>query len=334
ITRTGIEQKGSNWTYPDSFRLTINGSGERLIKQSDGSPAVYRVENRPDIYVLNYGGRDWQGGQTGDSYWLVKTADGAQYRLGYMADAVSYQKTTGCMSASDSGCDGTENDWDSEIIAWNVDTITDPFGNQIQYDYTNSDSGYDSANFWCSWGGNCRFRSHTHNSKVSQIRYNYAGRVTTQSPTSSSWRLAGSFASNIILEYAEEGARLSAIQVEHGGHIQRRYEIVAETVTKDSPGDCKFTTGGDRQDLKNSTRIVNSITEKALVEGSWVTLPTTTFQYELYSHYTYSNNYGCFLYLYLDTVANGYGGETEFQYTHDGRQRGDYETCHKKSDCT
>ncbi|MCP4426714.1 MAG: hypothetical protein GY803_19655, partial [Chloroflexi bacterium] len=323
ITRTGIEQKGSNWTYPDSFRLTINGSGERLIKQSDGSPAVYRVENRPDIYVLNYGGRHWQGDQNGDSYWLVKTADGAQYRLGYMADAVSYQKTTGCMS----NCD--ENDWDTEIIAWNVDTITDAFGNQIQHDYIRP-RRYESEKFWCSWGGVCQFKSETYNSQVSRIRYNYAGRVTTQSPTSSSWRLAGSFASDIILEYAEEDTRLSAIQVEHGGHIQRRYEIAAETVTLDSPGDCKYTEpSSSPETLKNSTRIVNSITEKALVEGSWVTLPTTTFQYQSYSHYTYNNKYSCFLYLYLDTVANGYGGETEFQYTYDGRQKGDYERCHK-----
>jgi hypothetical protein len=62
-----------------------------------------------------------------------------------------------------------------------VDTITDAFGNQINYQYIRP-TRYDNWGFWCPWGGNCGWYVWTYNSQIATIRYNFNTRITALPP--------------------------------------------------------------------------------------------------------------------------------------------------------
>lgn len=332
ITRTGIKNETTYWNYPDTFRLAVNGIGGRLIPTgSEGNAAVYRVEDTPQFKVYNYGGRTWEEDQTGNSYWVVRGADGAQYRLGYTADSVSRQGVRGIDAPS----------YDYEIIAWHVDTITDAFGNQVNYDYIQP-GRHEDYGFWCPWGGVCGWEVDTYNSQIETISYNFNTRVATP-PAHDVARLVDQAntnpASRITFVYDDLEARLAAIYVFHGSGTDpiRKYVIHAQTANYVHPNPkCdEYHANGAHTPLSTSTRVINDIEEQGFdaIANEWVALPKTQFTYTLKPHFTHLGDAECFQYQYLTEVENGYGGSVEFTYFSDGRIKGDYENCKGVASC-
>jgi len=326
ITRTKIENGASWWTFHDEFRLTMSGVGGRLVHQGQANGGeLYFVEDNPQMRVYNYGGNSWAENQTGNSYWIVMDGSGSQYRLGYTASAVSYQ-----------GVDSldADSDYDAvDIIAWHVDTITDAFGNQINYEYTRP-GRFDSWGFWCPWGGNCEWKVYTFNSQVTEISYNFDDRITSVPANNTVARLRNSATagSRITFAYdANDGNRLATVNVYHGNfpHPSRRYVIEAVTWQIASPGNCD----AKQQTVKSDTRAIDWIEEQSIdpQTGAFISaLPRTSFEHQTLPH----GDGGCFLYKYLNAVENGYGGRTEINYASDNRQVGTYTRCSGSEACT
>jgi hypothetical protein len=331
ISRTGIENGASWWTFPDQYRLTIHGVGGRLLAagSSEGGELFY-IEDQPGLRVINYGGRSWAQNQSGNSYWIVQDGRGTTYRLGYTPHSVSYQG----VDSLDAG-----DDYDHvDIIAWHVDTITDAYGNQINYEYIRP-ARIENWGFWCpwggNWGGNCAWSVHTFNSQPSSIAYNFPGRITSLPPTNTVGRLSNSQQPGSRLTFTYDSHNfLTQINLYHGGqpHPSRRYVINASTIEVPSPSACDefkveysayFT-------LKSRTRVVNWVEEQAWdgQSNSFVAaLPKTTFNYTNHPHFMVGGQ-GCFLYKYLSAVNNGYGGRTELTYVSDHRQIGVFDNCY------
>ncbi|HFE66376.1 MAG TPA: RHS repeat protein, partial [Chloroflexi bacterium] len=109
-------------------------------------------------------------------------------------------------------------------------------------------------------------------------------------------------------------------------------EIDAATVSVPNGG-CKDgpPNGSQGSETRYSrTRILNSITEYGYTRdtnGSVypVSLPAVNFTYENKHHYFEPDRGTCFVYKYLSRVDNGYGGSTQFVYTHNNRVVGSYD---------
>lgn len=90
IVRVGVELQfnGANpFTYhADKFRMTLNGTGYEIYPS--GTPGVWVVKDAPGIRVT----RHYDSTLSTDGlYWVVTTADGTQYRLGYTTDSEEWQ---------------------------------------------------------------------------------------------------------------------------------------------------------------------------------------------------------------------------------------------------
>lgn len=324
ITRSGITNGPDYWLFPDTFRLAFNGTGGRLVKgATTNGVTTFYVEDMPNIQVLNYGGRTWDVESTGNTYWIVKDGNGVTYRLGYTDDSISFQ-------------DARSNNGDTkrELIAWHVDTVTDAFGNQINYSYIRP-TRHENWGFWCPWGGNCFWDVWTYTGQVTDIRYNFNDRITALPAAHNVQRLQETTAvaaSHIQFVYGGTDQRLSEIKVFHGSGTLpiRKYLIAGENQYVNNPPFCdELQPNGTNTTLQTWTRVINSITEQGYTPqngGQWVSLPPTTFTYISKYHF---DHYGaaCFQYRYMSAYENGYGGKVEFAYASDGRQGGIYANC-------
>ncbi len=93
----------------------------------------YYVKDAPGMFVERY--YDAANSATDGLYWIVITPDGTRYRLGRTDDAEEYQTAPYHYYISVDGHKGHNVEDYTSAIAWNVDTVTDPFGNQITYHY-------------------------------------------------------------------------------------------------------------------------------------------------------------------------------------------------------
>jgi hypothetical protein len=135
IMRQGVKVKKYVDLYiyhPDNFSLVLNGVSHVL--KPDGNSITngtirFYAKDAPGLKVMRYYNASLS---TDGLYWVVTTADGTQYRLGYTADSEEYQE--GPLWYADPLTNwGKANN--RSAIAWNADTVTDPFGNQMQYTY-------------------------------------------------------------------------------------------------------------------------------------------------------------------------------------------------------
>ena len=253
ITRTGVQLKptGSGYNYPASFRLTLNGKGGRLVAgATSGNSTLYYVEDMPQLRVYNYNGTNYNGSV--NSYWVVQTGDGTNYRLGYTADAVTLHSIKGPASN-----DTTYSD--PEIIIWHIDTITDAFGNQINYTYVNHERTTETNPLY--------LYVKTQNKDLAEISYNFPGRITTLPPAATVTRLRDTSipASKVIFAYDAQ-KYLQSVKIYHGGQEIRRYIIQAVTNRIDNNA-----VGGPKCAMLDSdgswggstyTRVISSITEQ------------------------------------------------------------------------
>ena len=101
------------WNYDndDSFFLSLNGAGYKLVPRGENK---YATEKRSffDIEKFNSGGNNTLG-----EYWVVKTKDGTTCRLGYNNDSELVSNMY------------------SYATQWSVDKVNDTFGNSVFYFY-------------------------------------------------------------------------------------------------------------------------------------------------------------------------------------------------------
>ncbi len=322
IVRTGVKFQSHYLLYPDTFRLVLNGAGFELTQEVGATGNVQRfyAKDMPSLRIYSYNGRNYDNNNGG--YWVVETGDGTHYRLGYTANTRTIQK------------EQLNNDTPQiEVMAWHIDTVTDRHGNQMTYQYTNGfDTGsthYEDTGFWCPWGGGCVHKVWTYDSLLQNIRYNYPDRITavdTGPVPSTVPQLTTTPATIISFAYDSE-SYLKTVTVQHGGATLRQYGIAASTMSIQNPGCLQGPPAGKHgtQQRTTRTRIINSITPYGFMtdpeelQPVAVALPAVQFSYQDKTHY-YEPGYGdCFIYKYLSEVNNGYGGKTQFTYSHDGR---------------
>ncbi|MCB0037185.1 MAG: hypothetical protein KDE51_24305, partial [Anaerolineales bacterium] len=327
ITRSHIgSDSAGKPVYYDEFRLTLNGIGNRLVYDSANS--VYYVENTPSVRVYNYNGVRWDDSPK-CTYWVVKTADGTQYRLGYDKTACNTSPYNEANSGSISYQSWSYNNdpYKKEIISWHIDTIIDADGNQINYDYDHLSKSDNVAWFGC--GGNCRLDTITSSSRIQRIAYNFVNRTTTLPASATVERLidnpaTSAHATEIEFNYGYP----HQVVIYHGHnsdsspHWNKVIDIYTTTKTANNPAVCdERKADGSHVTWTMSTSVVTGIREvawdvNASTSGAVVYLPSTAFTYQGYPHYHLGST-GCFSYFYPDTVTNGYGATIEFDYIND-----------------
>ncbi len=334
IMRLKTEQSASGFAYADDFRLIIDGRGHRLVQgEAEGDRIRFYAEHAPSLRLYQVGGLRWNNDPSTHSYWIVQTGEGVTYRLGYtnnLADpsqadpSVTYQKTQ---------LNGDE--FRYEATAWHVDTITDSHGNQITYRYIRPER-FESVGYWCPWGGVCSFKIWNYTSQVAEIRYNFRDVALPNDPVPAEiGRLDGDpaqpYATRIVFGYDPIEIRLASIEIYHGQAtaaaasppLNRRIEIEGGNDQVANPAVCdRRTPAGGYETRFTTTRVVRQIVEKAPApDGGWYSRPATRFSYATMPALHHRGE-GCFLFRYLEGIANGYGAETRFAYAGDNRVKG------------
>ncbi|MBP7693152.1 MAG: hypothetical protein KA764_14605, partial [Anaerolineales bacterium] len=291
ITRQGVYaaegERGPVLVYPDLFTLSLGGQSYRLIPAAGAdtarAPVVrYFAENGPHLFIERV--FDPAAPNQDQLYWLVKTPDGTTHRFGYLADSEAVQ------SGGDTALAGHAGGPEATALRWLVDTVTDVFGNQLQYDYAT----------WLKRDGGLT----TEGVRPAEIRYNF----TALAPDPLT-RAAGAYASRIAFLTTDDH-RLKRLQLFNSDLAQpaRTVEFSLDSAVYTGAGNCGQT---------SATQTVTAIQE--LGADGVTRRPAVTFAYQALAH-----SDACFPYLYLRQVDNGYGGRVRFTYAHDGRQEDRY----------
>ncbi|MFZ6026388.1 MAG: RHS repeat-associated core domain-containing protein [Chloroflexota bacterium] len=289
--------------HPDRYSLVLNGESHELKAAPGSDPKLdtvvrYYARNAPQLFVQRiYDPAMPNEGTNGDKiYWIAKTPDGTTYRLGYTWEAETAQWVTGpshlhaLLTTQDHG--GGRTGYSG--IRWRVDTTTDVFGNQIQYDYARSDESPSCEKYP---GSVITTTICTGRSRLTEIRYNYLDRAPNPNT-----RLAGNYADRVEL-LSSDSRRVDTINLYHINLATpyRAYEIGLAQM-------------GHNGCLGSSTNTITYIRQRT--GASY--LPATTMTYALLEHHP-----SCYKYAYVEGVDNGYGGRTRFSYQHDMRKKRD-----------
>ena len=317
--------------HNDEFNLVLNGVGHKLEPNPSNNPITdgtirYYAKNAPGLKVWRYYDATLP---TDGLYWVVTTADGVQYRLGYTADSEEYQQGPLWTTPSPTHWGKSNN---RSAIAWNVDTVTDPYGNQMQYDYltdTETETVEDEDD---------SITVTTRSSRLWRISYNYPNRITALPATKNVARLTSTPATTIHLRATSDntGAGTFSDPVTHvllfhnnASNPIKEYRLTNDSQSVQSSG-CSRPQGNPRH---TKTEVITDIRLHTNTDGDVNTndmgyaLPAVTFEYTSKVHYTHPDvnpDKSCFYFRYLEKVHNGYGGTTTFSYTSDGRDIGTY----------
>ena len=311
--------------HNDEFSLVLNGTSHKLEASGDsianGTIRFY-AKDAPGLKVWRYFDSSLS---TDGFYWVVTTADGVQYRLGYTIDAEEYQQGDLWTTPSPTHWGKSNN---RSAIAWNVDTVTDPYGNQMQYDYltdTETETVEDS---------NDSINVTTRSSRLWRISYNYPNRVTSLPAANNVSRLTSTPATTIELRATSDNISaetftdpISHILLFHNNASNpiKEYRLTHDPQSVSSSG-CSRPQGTPRN---TTTHVITDIRQHTNTDGDVNTndmgyaLPPVTFDYTSKVHFV-DGNQSCFYFRYLWHVYNGYGGTTTFAYDSDNRDVGDY----------
>ncbi|MCB8960924.1 MAG: hypothetical protein H6651_11460 [Ardenticatenales bacterium] len=287
--------------HGDEFSLVLNGQSYQLKRASAvGNVTRYIAINGPSLKIeLHTVNPALQPGVNGHGqYWLVTAGNGTVYRLGFLEEAETGQSVppthlvlTGVQPA------GFRPGYSP--LRWQVDTITDSRGNQIQYGYVNwttppEHHGQPPAELTVL----------TDNARVAHIRYNF----TAQAPDALT-RVTSNYGSELRFQLTND-QRVDAIDIYHLDMTTpwRRIDFGLSGVFHDN-NPCGQ---GHRS---SRSYLVHSIQEIG-VSGQGA-LPATTFTYNSLAH---TNQTSCYRFEHLVAIDNGVGGRTEFSYADDGRQ--------------
>ena len=320
--------------HPDKFRLVFNGSGYELypVGSTSADQVRYHVKDAPGMFVERY--YDATNTATDGLYWIVITPDGTRYRLGRTDDSEEYQTAPYHYYIAVDGHGGHSGY--TSAIAWNVDTVTDPFGNQMTYHYytrTTSESvGYWDGTYWQN------LVITTRSSRIATIKYNFPDRITSSPPSNTVAQLTSTPGTRIEFRASsgDSGGTFSnpitSIYVYHGSSTNpiKEYRISSGNVavSATNPYCVNYDTPGP---LDSHTWVVNSIRQWVNTNGNpadadaGYALPATTFTYSPLTHYTTGSSGACFSFMYLSGYQNGYGGSVTFSYSSDNRKVGIYQ---------
>lgn len=304
VVREGIKYKWGNteWIdYDNRFTLLINGTGYELEPGEGvaaGQPGRYHARNAPHLYVEL---RDdapllENGGNVTGLYWIVRTPDGTEYRLGYTTNSeqVLYRTSNGEDWYAGGYDAGRAKNY--ATYRWRLDEAEDVYGNRMEVTYREAHGGY---------GG---YRDTA--SVLSEVRYNC--------------RVEGGCATRVVFVGTDFGTqpgdtpifgpqgRLKRIDVYHAGRRVRYYQLEYETTY--SPG---------------GTAIRRLVSIREFSGDGSLSFPATTFGYQDFPNKGWCPpDWDCphepyyeeqFPYPRLVWVENGYGARTEFTYEDDGR---------------
>ena len=288
--------------HGDAFSLVLDGQNYQLERASAiGNITRYIAVNGPSLKVefitqdpaaspeLNAHGQ----------YWLVTTGNGTVYRLGYLEDAETGQHVNQAALLHVTGVQPSGYQTNYSPLRWNIDTITDVHGNQIQFDYD-------------SWTPEMEIHGQlpnqllvtTNNARTEAIRYNFS--AVAPNPMT---RLSTNHASEIQFELTHD-KRVDAIRIFHLDLATPNRMIdfdLAASFNDNHP--CGQGHRGSKSYLVTAIREVG--------RGGNQALPATSFGYETFKH---SNHNSCYRYQHLTTIENGYGGVVNYDYEHDSRQ--------------
>lgn len=337
IAREGVKidySSGYKLVHPDRFRLVLNGVGYELVPEGSttGDTVRYYAKNMPGLRIdriYNAATPNQEG-----IYWLVRTADGTEYRLGYTADSEEWQKLISSGSLDLSGHRGrnaTGDEQNTSAVGWYVDTIKDTYNNQIVYTYNHRSV----VKYACNRGDTCSsaLKHEHHKLRLATISYNFN---TSGVPATQIAFHARGY-TDIWGNWQEnQMGYIQNILIYHGnvnGNPIKEYRLESQTDRIDpAVVDCPSRSGNNPE--SRTTRILTQIQEWAGTDRNYhnqndsgaYALPAVTFGYEIKPHFFQYNdaNRPCFSFKYLNEVKNGYGGSTKFEYTSDGRSEGEY----------
>ena len=319
--------------HGNDFSLVLNGVSHRLKTNGDSiadGTIQYYAKDAPGLRVWRYFDNTLS---TDGLYWVVTTADGVQYRLGYTEDSQEYQQGDLWPHNPPTHWGRGSSPWHNRsAIAWNVDTVTDLYGNQMQYQYltdmeTETVEDEDDS-----------LTIKTYRSRLWQISYNYPD-VTSLPVTNDVARLTSTPATSIHLRAISDDTTaetfedpISHILLFHNNAStpMKEYRLTNAPQSVQSSG-CSRPQGNPRH---TKTQVITDIRLHTNTDGDVNTndmgyaLPPVTFEYTSNVHYVHPNtnpDKSCFYFRYLEKVHNGYGGTTTFTYESDGRDVGSYQ---------
>lgn len=280
------------------FSLTLGGNSYNLIPTFTewGHPyGIYQAIGNPGLYVerRNPAGQNGSTSNKTGEYWVVRTPDGTEYRLGYTEDAEqTLFRTNGTNDPQHP--DGTPYTGQLSTISvyrWWLDQTVDVYGNALQITYLDDANDGRLTVDECT-GNACRevatypdkifynnAQPYVLNNWQSEIDFNY----------NSSYRETVGHAEMVIFATM---LRLGSLTMKQAGQVVWDYSLNYE----------EFGTHG------NNTVIASIATIRQRDFTMAVILPITSFGYvEL-------NNGGEYDYPRLKTVDNGMGGVYEFSY--------------------
>ncbi len=336
IVRTGIKEMWPGnqdfWlTYDNEFQLTLNGASYDLKPAAAGQlKGRYYADGAPGLYLerINdcsgdnncYNNNGGSRANKTTEYWIVKTSDGTTYRLGHNSDSeqVIFRTTNISVNGPYSGPAA-----EHTAFRWRVDQIVDVYGNEIEYQYIECRTGGNNSCIRYSSGPNGEREIASY---LDRIYYNRAA-------DNQYWLTEIRFVS------VDSGAGEPA-QNQGPVFVTRRILTNIQVWWHDTPATSRIVA---ETRLNYSTQwlssakiyLLKSIEPYGLGgQSSGSPLPGFDFTYQQYNNKdaclaglggcmggTWEND--SFPYWRLVTIANGYGGRTEFSYESDGPGRGD-----------
>ncbi|MEA2037978.1 MAG: toxin TcdB middle/N-terminal domain-containing protein [Nanoarchaeota archaeon] len=175
-------------TADDVFKLHFNGVDVKLI-YSNGK---YHTEVEQYLRIEKKTGANNQNNE----YWTVKTKEGTTYRFGYNQNSE--------LAANQ----GIFLDWESFTSMWNLDSITDTYGNSIIYDYIENPSE-DNYPY---------LTKISYNQGISEIKFNYT------------YDAFNGFNGYSYGTKIKQNGLLNRIEIENNGNLVRKYELEYQTI--------------------------------------------------------------------------------------------------------
>ena len=307
ITNGGCNPCGSgSYGYENKFMLLLNGTGYELIPDT-ATAGRYHTKDESFLYIQRYNnvvGSPSTANATGE-WWEVVEKDGTRWRLGYTAG--SEQR------AAMSGYPGTNpptgawatlgyagNEPNVVALRWRVDRVTDVYGNQMTFTYTEEPR------------------------TVGAITYDRANYVASTSYTSHPAAPALSAGYSVEFVLVDRGGNdlpawqtdwdnwdtklLDRIDVKYGTTVVRRYDLNYQVIS--------------HTDGLPSVTWQTTVLASVAMSGGSTSAPTITFTY------IEKNNRADpmlgpenieWAYPRLETINSGWGSIATYSYENDGR---------------
>ena len=320
IVRKGVHRCWQdNWICYDEnqFVLMLNGTAYELKPATSNDFGRYHTEDESFLYIERrneaMGPNEGSGENTTSEYWIVRTKDGTEYRLGYKGDSEQvfgpYAKSDGEPAFGYVGTDPT-----LAAFRWRVDQVTDTYSNTLIYHYfeeTKDDQcNAEGGSCWGVLDGDSERASY-----LADIEYNHQDggqpgvqiifqrtlRSTGSDPVNDRWNSA-------IAPGQSPGLPLAV--------FWQRYYLSSVQVVLNSQVDTEYVFNYDEREVppdqyNNHIRRLTSITLKGR-DGQ--ELPATSLSYTVYANKGWCSDCSSewerevFRYERLSQIDNGYGG--------------------------